>query len=80
MVRGKCIFASLSDLIETIDEIKKFVDQDTLGRYRIVELENRFKQGSNNSPPISDVTLKIALKDVIVAQLQLTLQTNKAAY
>ena len=30
--------------------------------------------------PISDVTLKIAINEEIVAKLQLTLQTNFAAY
>ena len=30
--------------------------------------------------PISDISLKIALNEEIVAELQLTLQTNAAAY
>jgi hypothetical protein len=39
-------------------------------------VESRFA----NKTPISDVTLKIALKEKIVAELQLTLQTNAATY
>jgi hypothetical protein len=39
-------------------------------------VESRF----NNAIPISDVTLKIALQEKTVAELQLTLQTNAATY
>jgi hypothetical protein len=39
-------------------------------------VESRF----NKDVPISDVTLKIALQEKTVAELQLTLQTNAATY
>ena len=39
-------------------------------------MESRFTK----KVPISDVTLKIAINEEIVAELQLTLQTNFAAY
>lgn len=60
MVRGKCIFSKIEDIIETIDSIKKYVKKERSihpGRYRILEVESRFTKAI----PISDVTLKIAL-------------------
>ena len=44
--------------------------------YQILEIESRF----NLKLPISDVTLKVAIDQAIVAELQLTLQSNAAAY
>ena len=75
MVRGKCIFSSIEDIIETVNKIKKYV-ADNANSYRLIEVESRF----NNPIPISDVTLKIALEEKIVAELQLTLQVNLATY
>ena len=45
-------------------------------RYKIIEIESRFTK----LQPISDVTLKIALNEEIVSELQLTVQANAAAY
>ena len=45
-------------------------------KFRLTEIESRF----TNKIPISDVTLNIAINEEIVAELQLTLQTNFAAY
>jgi hypothetical protein len=74
MVRGKCVFLEVSDIIESVNAIKKFVEKDP--RYGISEIESRF----TNKVPISDVTLKIVLNNQIVAELQLTIQTNAATY
>ena len=74
MVRGKCVFLEISDIIETVKSIKDFVSKDS--RFTIEEIESRF----TNPTPISDVTLKIVISNKIVAQLQLTVQTNAAAY
>ncbi len=74
MVRGKCVFLEISDIIETVKQIKEFVKKDS--RFRIEEIESRF----TNPLPISDVTLKIVIDNLIVAELQLTIQTNAAAY
>ena len=76
MVRGKCVFLEVEDIIKTINEIKEFVKSDPYKRYRITEIESRF----TNKQPISDVTLKIALNEEIVSELQLTIQANAAAY
>ena len=57
MVRGKCIFSSIEDIIETVYKIKKYV-ADNANSYRLIEVESRF----NKEIPISDVTLKIALE------------------
>jgi hypothetical protein len=57
MVRGKCIFNSIEDIIETVNKIKKYVN-DHPKSYRLIEVESRF----NNKIPISDVTLKIAIE------------------
>jgi hypothetical protein len=76
MVRGKCVFLEISDIIKTIDQIKAFVQKDEKKRYRITEIESSF----TNKLPISDVTLKIAINEVIVSELQLTVQANAAAY
>ena len=75
MVRGKCIFNSIEDIIETVYKIKKYV-ADNAHSYKLIEVESRF----SNKTPISDVTLKIAIKQKIVAELQLTLQANIATY
>ena len=45
-------------------------------RYRLIRVKSRFTK----EVPISDVTLKIDINEEIVAELQLTLQTNAAAY
>ena len=74
MVRGKCVFLEVSDIIDTVKSIKDFVSKDS--RFTIEEIESRF----TNTTPISDVTLKIVINKRIVAQLQLTIQTNAAAY
>ena len=74
MVRGKCVFLEVSDIIDTVKSIKDFVSKDS--RFTIEEIESRF----TNTTPISDVTLKIIINKRIVAQLQLTIQTNAAAY
>jgi ubiquinone/menaquinone biosynthesis C-methylase UbiE len=74
MVRGKCVFLKVEDIIETVNEIKRFVKKDS--RFGIKEIESRF----TNPIPISDVTLKIVINREIVAELQLTVQTNAAAY
>ncbi len=64
----------VSDIIETVKSIKNFVSKDP--RFTIEEIESRF----TNATPISDVTLKIVINNKIVAELQLTIQTNAAAY
>ena len=74
MVRGKCVFLEVSDIIEAVKSIKEFVSKDP--RFSIEEIESRF----TNPLPISDVTLKIVISNRIVAELQLTIQTNAAAY
>jgi hypothetical protein len=74
MVRGKCVFLEISDILETVKSIKDFIQKDS--RFTIEEIESRF----TNDTPISDVTLKIVIKKMIVAELQLTIQTNAAAY
>ncbi len=74
MVRGKCVFLEVGDIIHTVNLIKKFVANNP--RFGIAQIESRF----NNPTPISDVTLKIVLDNKIVAELQLTIQTNAAAY
>ena len=58
MVRGKCVFLSVNDIIDTIADIQKFVEKKGKDM-RIIEIENRFKCDI----PISDVTLKIAIKE-----------------
>ena len=75
MVRGKCVFLEVSDIIDTIDSIKKYVKKHE-SRFKIIEIESRF----TNPTPISDVTLKIVIDNKIIAQLQLTIQTNAASY
>ena len=76
MVRGKCVFLEVEDIIQTVNQIKEFVKNDPKGRYRITEIESRF----TNPQPISDVTLKIAINEEVVSELQLTVQANAAAY
>ena len=75
MVRGKCVFVSIRDIIDTVQAIKEYAKLHP-DRYRIIECESRF----DLKCPISDVTMKIVLSEQIVAELQLTLQTNAAAY
>ena len=60
----------------TVIQIKQFVKNDSKQRFRIIEIESRF----TNPQPISDVTLKIAINEELVSQLQLTIQANAAAY
>ncbi len=55
MLRGKCVFLKISDIIETVKSIKEFVKNDP--RFSIEEIESRF----TNSTPISDVSLKIVI-------------------
>lgn len=74
MVRGKCVFLEVADIIETVNDIKRFVEEDN--RYGIGLILSRF----TNKIPISDVTLKIVVNNEIAAELQLTVQTNAAAY
>ena len=76
MVRGKCVFLEVEDIILTVNQIKEFVRNDPKRRFRITEIESRF----TNPQPISDVTLKIAINEEIVSELQLTIQANAAAY
>ena len=57
-----------------MNSIKEFVRNNP--RFALKEIENRF----GNPMPISDVTLKILLDNKIVAELQLTIQTNAATY
>ena len=57
MVRGKCVFLEVEDIILAVNQIKEFVKNDPKKRYRITEIESRF----TNPQPISDVTLKIAI-------------------
>lgn len=76
MLRGKCVFVSIPDIILTIEKIKSFVLNDERKRFRIIEIESRF----TNNVPISDVTLKIAINEEIVTELQLTIQSNAATY
>jgi len=66
MVRGKCIFAKIEDIIDAVKKIKRFIDTANLNSadsYRLIEVESRFTK----KIPISDVTLKIVLKEEIVA-------------
>ena len=58
MVRGKCIFSSIEDIIETVYRIKNYV-ADNAHSYRLIEMESRFNK---EIPIISDVTLKIAFE------------------
>jgi hypothetical protein len=57
MVRGKCIFNSIEDIIQTVNKIKRYAI-DNPNSYRLIEVESRF----NNKIPISNVTLKIAMQ------------------
>lgn len=73
------MFVKIQDIIETIEKIKQFVESEEEihpNRYRILEIESRF----TNDIPISDITLKIALNEKIIAELQLSLQDNAATY
>ena len=69
MVRGKCTYSRIEDIIETVRKIKDFVSRNR-DKYRILEVESRF----TNPIPISDITLKIALNERIIGELQLTIQ------
>jgi hypothetical protein len=57
MLRGKCVFLDVSDIIYTVNSIKDFVKKDP--RFSICEIESRF----TNKIPISDVTLKIVINN-----------------
>lgn len=60
MVRGKCTFSKIEDIIETIENIKEYVKESHKTepkKFRILEIESRFTKPI----PISDITLKIAL-------------------
>ncbi len=74
MVRGKCVFLQIADIIESVRLIKELALKDN--RFVIQEIESRF----TNKTPISDVTLKILISNKIVAELQLTIQNNAATY
>ena len=66
MVRGKCTFAKIEDIIETIISIKAYVEKQKIidpQKFRILEIESRFTKPI----PISDITLKIALHERIIA-------------
>ena len=75
MVRARCVFLRITDIIETVAAIKRFAE-DEADLFRVLEVQSRF----GLKVPISDVTLKIAINEEIVAELQLTLQSNAAAY
>ena len=55
MVRGKCTFTSVRDIIQTVRDIKQFCSSHP--GFRIIEVESRF----DLPVPISDVTMKIVL-------------------
>ena len=60
MVRGKCGFSDIEDILNTIQDIKKYIHQKNLknpGILKLLEVESRFTR----SPPISDITLKIVI-------------------
>ena len=60
MVRAKCTFVNMEDIIDTVYKIKGFVDTENAkqkDRYRLIEIESRF----NKKTPISDITLKVVL-------------------
>lgn len=57
MLRGKCVFIDVSDIIYTVNCIKDFVKKDS--RFALGEIESRF----SNKIPISDVTLKIIINN-----------------
>lgn len=75
MLRAKCIFLDIEDIIQTVTNIKSYAEENK-AKFRIIQIQNRFSL----KIPISDVVLKIVVNDTIVAELQLTLQTNAAAY
>jgi len=75
MIRGECIFSSIKDIVITVSKIKNYI-ADHPHSYKLIEVESRFK----NETPMSGVTLIIALKNEIIAELQLIYQTNAAAY
>ena len=62
MVRGRCVFSNLNDIIQTVLAIREFVSRNKT-IFRILETESRFTL----KIPISDVTLKIAIKEEVVA-------------
>lgn len=60
MVRGKCVFAELTDIVQTVKQIKQYAKEYNIRRpntYRVIQAESRF----GLEIPISDVTLKIVL-------------------
>ena len=79
MVRGKCTFSNIEDILETIANIINYVESFKTKdpkKFRILEIESRFTKPI----PISDITLKIALHERIIAELQLTIQKNVSTY
>ncbi len=74
MVRGKCVFLQIGDIVQAVNSIKQFVKKNP--KFGLKQVENRFVK----KIPISDVTLKIVIDNKIVAELQLTIQTNAAIY
>ena len=75
MVRGRCIFRSLSDIIQTVKTIEDYTTNHATV-FRILEI----KSWLSLEVPISDLTLKIAIREETVAELQLVLNTNAAGY
>ena len=61
MLRGKCVFLDISDLIKALNSIKAFVKKDS--RFALSDIYTRF----TNEIPISDVTLKIIINNKITA-------------
>jgi hypothetical protein len=42
MVRGKCVFLEIDDILLTVQQIIAFVKNDKNKRFRITEIESRF--------------------------------------
>jgi hypothetical protein len=74
MIVGRCVFLKLSDILETINSIKKFIKKDN--RFSLKSVESRFIYTNTSS----DVTLKIVINNQIIAQLQLTTQSNEKIF
>ncbi len=74
MLVGRCVFLKLSDILETINSIKKFIKKDN--RFALKSVESRFIYTNTSS----DVTLKIVINNQIIAQLQLTTQSNEKIF
>ncbi len=67
MLRAKCTFLRIIDIIETVDKIKKYVADNS--KFGILKIQSRY---TSKIQPISDVTLKIVINNEIIAELQLT--------